>query len=254
MDAIIGGIEEITKQCHRSAFLLKTELRKFRRLLYFRDGVFPTFEQHFQFCIEFCSALPFGHRADDDTEILRLDTLDQLFQTATLLTTLDLCRDGYAVVKGYQYQIAPCETEFARQARTFGVDRFLDNLDEEFLAYFQCVGNTPVFFQLWLDVGLLDRIKLLPVANYLFKVFLKRIKLTSQVKIVQESYALCTDIDEAGIQSGHDLLDLCRVDVAYRERLGALLLLVFYQLLVFEQGYRDVFRLNIDDYFTCHVS
>ena len=69
---------------------------------------------------------------------------------------------------------------------------------------------------------------------------------------MQESHALGTDIDEAGIEARHDLLDLCHVDVTYRERHGALLLLVLYQLLVFEQGYRDVFRLNINDYFTCH--
>ena len=93
----------------------------------------------------------------------------------------------------------------------------------------------------------------LAVAYYLFQVFLKRIKLTAQIKIVQESYALGTDINEACVESGHQLLHLCHIDVTHRERHRALLLLVFYQLLVLEQGNGDVFRLNINDYFTCHL-
>ena len=101
-------------------------------------------------------------------------------------------------------------------------------------------------------MSLLNGVELLPVAGYLFQVFLKRIKLTSQVQIVQEGYAFRADIDEAGIQPRHQFLNLCHIDVSHRERLRALLLLVFHQLFVFKQRNRDVFRLDINNYFTCH--
>ena len=101
VNAVIGGIEKVTEQGHRSAFLLKAEFWTLCRLLYFRDGVFPTFQKHFQLTVEFCCALSFCHRADNDAEILRLDTLNQLLQSAAFLSALDLRRDGYTVVEGY---------------------------------------------------------------------------------------------------------------------------------------------------------
>ena len=69
---------------------------------------------------------------------------------------------------------------------------------------------------------------------------------------MQEGHTFGTDIDKAGIESGHQFSDLCHVDVTHREGHRPLLLLVFHQLFVFEQRNRDVFRLNINDYFTCH--
>ena len=91
VNAVVRGIEQIAKQCHSPAFLLKTNLRAFGGFLNFRDGVFPAFQQDFQLCIEFGSLFAFSHRTHDDTEVLRLDALDELFQSATLLATLNLC-------------------------------------------------------------------------------------------------------------------------------------------------------------------
>ena len=220
--------------------------------MYFGDGVFPSFQQNLQLCIELSSPFAFSYRPDDDAEVLGLNALDQLFQTCTFFTAFDLRRDGDAVVKWDQYQIAPGETEFAGETRSLGVDGLFDNLYEYLLSYLQRVGDTAVFLQLRLYVSLLDRVELLTVAYNLFQVFLVRVKLTSQVKIMQEGNAFRADIDEAGIKARHQFFNLCYIDVTNRERHGALLFLVFYQFLVFEQGNRYVFWLDIDDYFTCH--
>ena len=70
---------------------------------------------------------------------------------------------------------------------------------------------------------------------------------------MQESITLRTYIYEAGVEAGHELAHLAQIDVADRvASLFALLVLVFYQIFVFEQGDRDLFRLNINNYFTCH--
>ena len=178
--------------------------------------------------------------------------MDELFQAATLLATFDLGRDRYTVLKGYQHQIASCETEFAREARSLGVDGLLDNLYQYFLSYLQGVGDAAVLFQFGLDVSFLNGEEFLAVTHHLFQILLVGVELISQVKIMQEGHTFGTDIDKAGIESGHQFSDLCHVDVTHREGHRPLLLLVFHQLFVFEQRNRDVFRLNINDYFTCH--
>ena len=178
--------------------------------------------------------------------------MNELFETGTLFATFDLGGYGHAVLKGNQHEVTAREAEFACQSWTLGIDGFLDDLHEQFLADFKCVGDASVLLQLRLDGSLLDGVEFLTVAYYLFQVFFVGEELTSQVKIVQEGDALSSYIDEAGVEPGHQLFHLCHIDVAYRERLRALLLLVFDQLFVFKECDRDVFRLHINDYFTCH--
>ncbi len=70
---------------------------------------------------------------------------------------------------------------------------------------------------------------------------------------MQESITLRAYIHEAGVESGHQLAHAAQIDVAYRVAcLLALLVLVFYQILVLKQGDGNLFRLDIDDQFTCH--
>jgi hypothetical protein len=79
--------------------------------------------------------------------------------------------------------------------------------------------------------------------------------LGTEVKIVQEGIALRTYVYEAGIESGHQFSDFAQIDVAHRVTcLLAFFVLVFHQILVFEQGYRYFLRLYIDDEFASHIS
>ena len=61
-----------------------------------------------------------------------------------------------------------------------------------------------------------------------------------------------THIDETGIESRHELLDLAGIDVAYREFCLVSFFLILYELLVFEQGDGHFCRFGIDDKFAGH--
>ena len=69
---------------------------------------------------------------------------------------------------------------------------------------------------------------------------------------MKKGIALIAYVYKTGIQSGHELLDLCHVDVADGERGLSGLVLIFHQLLVFEQGYGNFVLSDIDYYFACH--
>ena len=72
---------------------------------------------------------------------------------------------------------------------------------------------------------------------------------------MEKGVALGAYVNEAGVQSGHELAHTAQIDVADRVAgLLAFFVLVFHQILVLEQGHRNLFRLNIDDEFACHVS
>ena len=252
VNAVIGRIEQVAKQGDGAAFLLKAHLWALCRLLYLRDGFLPAFQKNLHLGIKLCCTLAFSHRTHDDAEVLGLDALDELFESGALFATFDLRRDGNTILEGYQHDVTACETEFARQAWTFRVDRLLDDLYEYFLSYLERVGDAAVLLELGLDVSFLNGVELLAVADYLFQVFFVRVELRTQVEIMQKGHALGSDVNETSIEAGHQLFHFCHIDVTHRERRRALLLLVFHQLLVFEQGYGDVLRLHIDDNFTCH--
>ena len=98
--------------------------------------------------------------------------------------------------------------------------------------------HTAFLGQVGQPLGFRHGIKFLSVALYLFKILLVRAELSTEVKIMQEGVAFGTYVHEAGIESGHQLTHLAQIDVAYRVAgLLALLVLVFHQILVLEQGY-----------------
>ena len=70
---------------------------------------------------------------------------------------------------------------------------------------------------------------------------------------MQESVALVANIYEAGVKTRHELLHLGDLDVANREIGRALLVLVFHEPLVFEQGDGYFLWLYVDNYFACHL-
>ena len=69
---------------------------------------------------------------------------------------------------------------------------------------------------------------------------------------MQKRIFLRANIDEASVESGHELAHLAHIDVANGKRGLAGLVLIFYQALVFEERDRYLFWLDIDNYFACH--
>ena len=110
MDAVIGGVEQIAQQCNGSCLLFKDQLWTFCRLLYLGDGVFPSFQEYFQFLVEFSSFLSFCNGSYDDAKILGLHALYQLLQSATLFSTFNFTRYRNLISKRYQYHVAPGKT------------------------------------------------------------------------------------------------------------------------------------------------
>ena len=55
------------------------------------------------------------------------------------------------------------------------------------------------------------------------------------------------DVDERGIQTGHDLAYLAQIDISHREARLTLLLIELYQHFVFSQRNRDFSRGYVDD-------
>ena len=69
---------------------------------------------------------------------------------------------------------------------------------------------------------------------------------------MQKGVAFITDIHETGIQTCHQFFNLGNVNVSNGIRCRAWLCLVFYQILVFQQGNRNLVRTNINYYFAGH--
>ena len=70
---------------------------------------------------------------------------------------------------------------------------------------------------------------------------------------MQEGIALVTDIDEAGIEAGHELPDFRQVHVAHGVGNALFLLLILRQALVLCQRYGDLLRLYVNVQFACYV-
>ena len=69
---------------------------------------------------------------------------------------------------------------------------------------------------------------------------------------MQESISFVSHPYKTGIQSGHELADFGKIDVAHRKLLRASFFLELNQSFVLKQGDGDIFGLNINNYFACH--
>ena len=70
---------------------------------------------------------------------------------------------------------------------------------------------------------------------------------------MKKGVAFITYIHEAGVKTRHQFFNLCDVDVAHRERCLTRFVLVFHQLFVLHECDRDVFLLDINYNFACHI-
>ena len=81
VDVFVSGVEEISQHGHGPARLFIDELWTALCLLCLVDGALPSAGEHFHLSVELCHSLAFGDGAHDDSTILWLDALDELFQS-----------------------------------------------------------------------------------------------------------------------------------------------------------------------------
>ena len=74
--------------------------------------------------------------------------------------------------------------------------------------------------------------QLFPVAEHLFEVFLVRAVLQPQVEVVEEGVLFGPYVNEAGVQSRHELFHASQIDVPHCERRFPWLVLVFHEVFV----------------------
>ena len=145
------------------------------------------------------------------------------------------------------------EGEVASQSRPFRADGFLDDLHKHLLSLLQRGLHAAVLWQVGQNGSLLEGVEVLAVALYLLEVLGVGSELQSKVEVMQEGITLVTDINEAGIESGHELLDFRQVHVAHGVRDTLLFLLILCQSLVLGQRDGDLLRLYVDVKFACYV-
>ena len=149
-------------------------------------------EQVLQLALEIRSRGAVGRRADDRAAAAQIELLGLLAQAVALLV-LQAARDADALAGGRVDHVAPGDRELHRQPRALGLQRVLDDLDDDLLPGLEQVGDArPVAAA---ALGLLDARQ-------------------HDLVDVQEAVLVEADVDERGLEAGQDVVDAALVDVA----------------------------------------
>ena len=132
--------------------------------------------------------------ADDRAAAAEVELLGLLAQALALLV-LEPARDADALAGGRVDHVAAGDRELHRQPRALGLQRVLDDLDDDLLAGLEQVGDA--------RAGSVPRprLHLLDARQH-------------DLVDVQEAVLVEADVDERGLQAGQDVVDLALVDVA----------------------------------------
>lgn len=215
-------------------------------------GGFPTTQQNFELLVELGYALTLGNCANDDAETFGFDALHELLETSTFGTAFDFCRHRDFVGKRHEHKETAGIREFAGEAWTFGGDGLFDNLHKHLISGFEHILNATVFFENGSTHTLL-------YGEWFFsgdkaaQHFCRGIVGDAEIEIVEEGISLMSDTHETGVETWHDFSHPCQIDVANRKMFGLCFFLKLNEFLVFEQGNRNFFSVDIDDNFACHV-
>ena len=154
VDVLVSGIEEVSQECHCAACLFVAECGQLLGLLHLLDGFFPSFQQQHQFLVKLLYSFAFGDGANDDAEVLGLDTLDDLLEACALGAGFDFGADVYFLREGDENEEASGKSNLASEAWSLGGDGFLDDLHKEFLSDLQGVLHASFLGQFGLNAGL----------------------------------------------------------------------------------------------------
>ena len=151
-------------------------------------------EQVLQLALEVVALGALGRGADDRAAAAEVE-LGRLLAQAVALLVVEPARDADALAGGRVDHVAPGDRELHRQARALGLQRVLDDLDDDLLPGLEQVGDAapvaaPAPAARDLDARQHDLVD------------------------VQEAVLLEADVDEGGLESGEDVVDLALVDVA----------------------------------------
>ena len=215
VDAVVSGVEQVAQQRHGPAGLLIYDLRSLCGLLYFGDGILPSFDERLELIVQLGHSFSFGRCSDDDAHVFGFDALEQLFQPGPFFALLDFRRYGDLVVEGHEHDITSREAQLAGQAGALGRDGFLHHLHEYLLSLVQRVLHASVLLQVGQFAGFADGEEVFAVAHHLFQVFLIRAELGAEVEVVQEGVFRVAYVNETGVKSGHQFPHFCHVDVAH---------------------------------------
>ena len=77
-------------------------------------------------------------------------------------------------------------------------------------------------------------------------------KLRAEVEVVKKRIFFMANIDKGGIQAGHELFNLCQIDITHSIGRSAPLFLERHQTRVFGQSYGHILFLHVDNKFALH--
>ena len=100
MNILKRGVEEVAQETYGAAGFFINLRRILGGFLYFYPRIFAMLNQDSKLSVEFGYAFAFGYRADDDTEVFRLDAHQQLFRRARSSLDLIFCDTETLSLKG----------------------------------------------------------------------------------------------------------------------------------------------------------
>ena len=215
-DALEALVEQIAQDAGRLVQLTEQLDRGFGSVQLL-EHLLPLSQQEEHLLVQIGHFLAFGCRAHDHPEVPGLDGLHQLAQTLALIGTLDLFRNGNDVVEGRNDQIAARNGDLARQARALGRDGLLEDLHQQGLSFVEHLIDLAPLVDVGLDLEVVEQVGGQAARDGPVGKLDQVAQLGSQVGVVQKSVLLVADIDERGIEAGHELAHTTQKDVAYRK-------------------------------------
>ena len=149
-------------------------------------------EQVLQLALEIRPRGAVRRRADDRAAAAQVELLGLLAKPVALLV-LQPARDADALARGRVDHVAPGDRELHAQPRALGLQRVLDDLDDDLLPGLEQIGDARAAAATAL--GLLDARQ-------------------HDLVDVQEPVLVEPDVDEGRLESGEDVVDAALVDVA----------------------------------------
>ena len=151
-------------------------------------------EQVLQLALEVLALGAVGRGADDRAAALQVEALGLAAQAVALLV-VEALGDADALAGRRVDHVAPGDRQVHRQARALGLQRVLDDLDDDLLAGLEQLADRLALGAAAAAAGDLDAGD-------------------DDLVDVQEAVLVEADVDERGLQPGQDVVDLALVDVA----------------------------------------
>ena len=228
------------------AVLLAQEQRRSRRFLDVLQGRVPLVDQRTDVVFHVGVRSVHRRRADNDAEILGQHPLRDAFEPLLLVGGADLLRNEDLRRKRHQHDVAAGQRDVGRQARAFGRNGLFGHLHHDRLPHFEVGADLAALFERRFQLDSFETDAALAGLLRRHELFERR-KLRPQIEVMDESVLFVSDVDERGIQTGHDLANLAQIDISHREARLTLFLVELDEHLVFGQRNGDFSRGYVDD-------